>query len=119
MSMPSRLLKLPAELLLLVLPHLSILDLAALILAEYALLRRFQIVANLPLLAALTDGNRGQAWQLLSTSIAGMSSSQGFPLPTELWLHIDPMLSTDDKINLATAMWPILALRWNVGLRKR
>ena len=116
-EMPSRLHKLPAELLLLVLRHLNVLDLGALLCADYSLLHRHQIVQGMPVLRALTACDRMELQRLFSTRRPGLSCTQGFPLPLELWLQMDPLLSYDDRVSLASAMWPILALRWNVGSR--
>ena len=118
MTMPSQLNRLPPELLLLVLRHLNVLDLGATILADYHLLHRFQIITDIPVLAALTSSNTTNLGQLTS-STPGLSCSEGFPLPLELWLQMDPLLSWEDKLNLASAMWPILVVRWNVGRRRR
>ena len=115
--MASRLSNLPAELVLLILQHLNSLDVGSLVMAEYSTLTRWRIVAGIPLLEALNCGNSAKVRELLPATQSGASCSQGFPIPLELWLHMDGYLSRDDKVNLAMAMWPILALRWNVGFQ--
>ena len=117
-DMRSYLHKLPPELLLLVLQHLNVLDLGALLCADYSLLRRWQIVDKMPWLEALTPDGRTEPFRNLPARRPGLSCTQGFPLPLELWLQMDPLFSYEDRLNLASALWPILAMRWNVGLRK-
>ena len=118
-DMRSRLHELPPELLLMVIRHLNVLDLGALLCADYGLLQRWQIVDKTPWLEALTADGNTEARQNLPTRKTGLSCTEGFPLPLELWLQMNPLFSYEDRLNLALALWPILALRWNVGQRKK
>ena len=108
---------LPTELLEFVLQSLTVLDLGAVICAEYRMLRRRGIVERITLLTALHRSSTGpRASEVQSRTIS--SNLRKFPLPFDLWLHLDPLMSYTDKLSLASAMVPILVVKWNVGLQE-